>query len=740
MKVIRFFLALLLFFQLFSASAGNADSSSTRRRPTVGLVLSGGGAKGFAYIGLLRVLNETGLQVDYIGGTSIGSIIGGLYALGYHPDSIEAMIRQQNWDNLLRDVIDRKYVAYEEKEFGEKFIVTLPFREKKIALKSSLYYGQEINLLLNRYFSPAYNVTDFRDLPTPFLCIGTDLLTGRDVVLDKGYLPMAIRASMSIPGFFSPVEYMDLYLVDGGVINNYPVMNVKDMGAEFIIGGDVQTGLKPRDQLTSITNVLEQVVTFSRMDANEIGYALTDFYIPVNTGKYGVMDFTSYDSIIAIGERVARDNYDRIKALADSLNALEYRPMKEYIAGPVDSISIDNVEYSGFDKIPVKYFGDVFDGLKNSTIAVADLEGAVRMLYGSRFFEGVSYEIENENGKRNLHIRAKDAETGYISAGIHYDNDYRGSVIVSGAFRNLLGKRTKLFADLVLGTEPRFRAMYLFDNGIKPGVGVKVDFYKFAFSVYERDVKTNAIDFINYKGSVFFNQSLKNLYSFRTGADYEYFSFRQEIVTDSLLEEFKDFSSYVTLFAAMNADTRDRPYFSTRGFVTRARVEYIIPASENWSNQLFSNSLISYVNYIHSVPLTRKLILKPGLFVGTTLRQNDVPPIHHTFALGGLNPNNYVDKHIPFAGLRFLQSFGYHTYIARMKLQWEVINKVYLTGMIDAGANQESFDDLFKSQNQMVGYGVTASYDSMIGPVELTVMGSNFNPGIQLFLNVGFWF
>jgi NTE family protein len=731
---------ILVVLLIASTYAEKADTTLSGKRPSVGLVLSGGGAKGFAYIGLLRVLNEVGLKVDYVGGTSIGSIVGGLYATGYHPDSIEKMIRQQDWDNLLTDVLERKYISYEEKEFGEKFVVTLPIKEKKIALRSSLYEGQEINLLLNRYFSPVYNVTDFNDLPIPFICIGTDLVTGKAIVLDEGNLAMAIRASMSIPGYFSPVDYKDHYLVDGGVINNYPALEVKEMGAEFIIGGDVQEGLHERDQLKTLTGIINQVITFNRTEANEQGYAVTDLYVPISTKPYGVMDFTEYDSIIAIGERVARAHYDEIKALADSLNALEFRAINEFNAAPLDSISIDNISYKGFNKIPVKYFGDIFDELKNSTIAVSDLENIVHSLSGTRFFDHVSYEIENKDGKSDLVIRAADGEVGYVSAGIHYDNDYRGSILINGAFRNLLGKRTKLFADLVLGTEPRFRALYLFDNGVKPGVGIKLDFYKFAFDTYEKDEKTNEIIFRNYKASLFYNQSLKNRINFRTGGDYEYFSFRQNIIQDSLLELFEDFSSYITLFVVFNADTRDRAFFSTKGFIAKARVEYVIPFSENWSQDLFTNSFIAYINYLQDVRLGKRFTLKPGLFVGTTLRQDDTPPIHHTFALGGLNPSNYVDKHIYFTGLRFLQSFGYHTYVARLKLQYNIFRKFYLTGQLDAGANEVNIEDIIKSENQALGYGLTVGYDSMIGPVGLTAMGSNLNSGLLWFLNVGFWF
>jgi len=164
-----------------------------QERPTVGLVFSGGGAKGWAYIGLLRVIQEAGLPIDYIAGASAGSIVGGFYALGYHPDTMEKLIREQDWDALMQDKIDLKYISFFDKEYGGHYIFTLPVKEKKIGLKASLYEGQNIDLLLNRYYSVAYKDTLFKDFQTPFLCIGTDLFDGKQIVLDRGYLPVAIR-------------------------------------------------------------------------------------------------------------------------------------------------------------------------------------------------------------------------------------------------------------------------------------------------------------------------------------------------------------------------------------------------------------------------------------------------------------------------------------------------------------------------------------------------------------------
>lgn len=739
---LSFVVALLIWVFIRPGDVFSQDGqrTKTQKRPTVGLVLSGGGAKGFAYIGLLKVIQEAGLPIDYIGGTSIGSIMGGLYAVGYHPDSIAKMVRSINWDNLLTDKIERKYIAYEEKEFGEKFVITLPVKNKSVALSPALYQGQEIDLLLNHYFSPAFGVHDFENLQIPFLCMGTDLLNGNEVILDSGYLPKAIRASMSIPGYFSPVDYEGYYLGDGGVVNNFPVKDLKDKGVDIIISGDVQPPLRStREELSSITDIVDQIITFNRGPANVIGRELSDIYVPMNT-KYGIMDFSDYDSIIAFGERVSRPYYDRFKALADSLNKIGPRPMKTFNAGPVHDIFINSVQISGYKKFAGPYFRNYFNLKEDTLFTLAEIERSIRQMYGTRFFEKVDYEVNTHGNRSDLLINVKEADPGYLSAGIHYDNDYEASVLITGSFRNVLGKRSKLFTDLVLGQNPRIRAFYMLDNGAQPGIAAKGEFYSFKFNMYEGEKKINEIIFTNYKVSAFLNYSLKNLLNFRGGFEYEYFRFKQDVVADTALEAFSDFSSYGTFFVAFGVDSRDRAYFPTSGSKSELRLEYVMPLSKNWSKDLFTSSFILYWKYDVNYPVARHLVLRPGIFLGSTMSAENRPPLQHYFGFGGLNPNQYISTILPFTGLQFIQKTGYHAAILRMKLQYNFYKKLYATALLDFGATEEDFHEIFEPENFIIGYGATVGYDSFIGPLEFTLMGSNLNSKPMVFLNLGFWF
>jgi len=715
-------------------------SEKPSKRPSVGLVLSGGGAKGFAYIGLLRVIQEAGLPIDYIGGSSIGSIIGGLYALGYHPDSIAKMIRSQEWDDLLKDVIDRRYIAYEEKEYGEKTIVKLPIRNKKLGLGSSMYQGQEVNLLLNKYFSPAYKTTDFSKLQTPFLCMGTDLLTGNAIVLNKGYLPMAVRASMSIPGYFSPTEYMGYYMVDGGVVNNYPVKEVKEMGAQIILGGDVQSGLySNREQLYSITAIADQITSFARVESNLVGDSLTDLKVRFKMA-YGMMDFDKYDSIIAFGEKVARAHFAEIKALADSLNAIEFKPVKKYQEKPLDSIRVDSIIIRGNKKLHNYYFSSLFRQKKSAKMAISELEANIRKLYGSGYFDHVFYSFEQENGRNNLVIEALENGPGSLAAGLHFDNNYSVGIIVSGAFRNVLGRNSKLFADVNISLSPRVRVVYLLGFGGKAALGLAADFYQFRFGDYDGSYKVNQIDFTNNKGSLFFQYTFRNMFSFKAGFDYEYFRFQQDVDVDTILDNYDQFSSYGTVFLSLNLDSRDRPSFAHRGATVTLRGEYVMPFSDNFSRDIFSNAGVVWLKYDHYLPLSRRFVLVPGLFAGGAVWENNEPPLQHIFGVGGLCSRNYVEQYVGFTGIQFIQQFGYYSAIGRLKLQYNLYKNIYLTARTDVGADVIEFKDLVKSSSLMCGYGITAGYSSFIGPVEVTLMGSNMNPSPMLFVNIGYTF
>lgn len=734
---------ILLLFTILSVMSVSAqsrqDSTAVPKRPTVGLVLSGGGAKGFAYIGVLKALQKAGLRVDYIGGTSIGSIIGGLYALGYSPDSIARIIRSQNWDNLLHDVVPRKYIAFEEKGYEENSIATLPIEKNKISLKSSLYEGQEIDLLLNRYFTADYKVTNFSKLPTPFICMATNILNGKAVTLKSGYLPEAIRASMSIPAYLSPVHYQGKYLVDGGVIDNYPARQVKAMGANLIVGCDVQHGLtKDIKKLNSVPKVLQQVISYYRMAANNAGYKITNLYIPINM-NYEVMDFDDYDSIIAIGERAAQKHFKQIKALADSLNKIKYEPVRKHNTRPLDSVRISEVHYQGYKRIPLRFLEKYFNKYRNSEMSIQNLERTINEVYGTKYFSHVSYELQPRGEHTDLLIKVKEASPGEIGAALHYDSDYQGSILIYSVLRNVLGKGSKLFAQTTLGSNPRFKMLYLINNGAKVGLGASLDFYSLNFNQYQNNIKKTDYEFINFSGAAFINATLKNIFNFRGGFEFDRFRLGQTALDLDTVMHSNEISSYGNLFFTFNADTYDRAYFPTKGFRTELSFKYQLNIASENNETAFSSAPFIYLNYNQNIKLADKWVFSPGFFGGMTLGLVTPPP-QNKFYLGGQNPNNYLHSFIPFTGLRFVQKTGNNLLVARGRLRFNFMKNFYLTGAVDFGEISNNFRNPSETSGLIVGYGLTVSYNSFIGPVQLSLMNSNQPAKAILYFNLGYWF
>ena len=332
----------LLIFLLVITIYFRAQSQELPHRPKVGLVLSGGAAKGMAHVGVLKVLEEVGIQPDIITGTSMGSIIGGLYAIGYRADTLEKLLLGLDWDRALSDRIDLQSVLFEEKNFFENQILQLSIEDGKIQAPSGLIRGQQILSLLTRLSLPAYRIEDFRQLPIPFRCVVADVISAEHLTLDRGCLPEAMRASMSIPSVFTPIKRDGALFIDGGLIRNFPVEEAKEWGADIIIG--VYTGrLKAEpEELNSFSNILMQAGFLLSIRDAEAQLPLVDIYIEPDLRGYESQDFKKADSIIVRGEQAARLQFDRLKALADSLRALGPSPNPPSLSA-IDSLCIDHI-------------------------------------------------------------------------------------------------------------------------------------------------------------------------------------------------------------------------------------------------------------------------------------------------------------------------------------------------------------------------------------------------------------
>ena len=285
--------------------------------------MSGGGAKGLAHVGILKAIDSAGLKVDYITGTSMGSIIGAMYAAGYSGKQIEEINKDIDWNIMLSGKPQYKNVNMEERRDYNNYAIEVPMKNFKPAITTGMVESEEIYIYFNKIFFPYYENKDFTKFSIPFKCIATDLATGDAIVLDSGEVVKAIRASMAIPGVFESVTNGDKKYVDGGIIRNFPVTDCKKMGADYIIGVNLFPGLFKADELNNAMDVMYQITQYR--DAADLAKEkkLCNLLIEPPLGEYSAGSFSSSKEIEAIGREVGKLYYPYLKKLADSINALQ---------------------------------------------------------------------------------------------------------------------------------------------------------------------------------------------------------------------------------------------------------------------------------------------------------------------------------------------------------------------------------------------------------------------------------
>ena len=428
----NYFLLLLLLFLGFQ----NAFAQE-KERPKIGLVLSGGGAKGLAHIGVLKAIEEAGVKIDFIGGTSMGAIVGGLYASGYNASQIDSIFKVSDFDQLLKDYIPRSSKNFYEKENDEKYALVLPFDKWKVGLPYAYSKGLNIYGLLNKLLHNDRHERNFNELPTPFLCIATDIETGKQIVLDHGYLAQAIMASATFPSLFSPIVIDDKLLIDGGVVNNYPIDEVKKLGADIIIGVDVQSGLKSRQELNNATRILVQISNLQMMDNMEAKKERTDIYIKPDISEYSVISFSDGVEIIKKGEEASFVVYEKIKALGTNYS----KPKLGLCEGKMDTLSIAEIQINPLKNYTRAYVIGKLGFRPGIKLTYDELKTGIDNLNATQNFSAIGYSFEKKDQadifKLNL---VENPIKSFLRFGLHYDNLYKSGVLINVNKKKLILK------------------------------------------------------------------------------------------------------------------------------------------------------------------------------------------------------------------------------------------------------------------------------------------------------------
>ncbi|MEP3208931.1 MAG: patatin-like phospholipase family protein [Maribacter sp.] len=756
-KTILFVVSLFLSLHLSAQDANETEDTK------VGLVLSGGGAKGLAHIGALKVIEEAGVKIDFIGGTSMGAIVGALYASGYSANELDSIFRTTDFSRLIQDNLPRSAKTFYEKEDSERYAITLPFNKFKISVPPAYSGGQNIYHELVRLLYHVKDVQDFTQLPIPFVCIGTNVETGEEVVLNKGYLPQAIMASGTLPSLFEPASVDGKVLIDGGVVNNYPIYKVKDLGADVIIGVDVQHGLSSREELLSATEILLQINNFRSAAAMEEKSRKTDIYIRPNMDDYTVLDFNQGNAIVRMGEAAARNEYTALKELSMSQNkqsaAIKTIAANESIIINRLVLSGDNANYSrGYVKGKLRFE-------LGKEITFKKLQQGISNLSATGNFQTIRYQLLSNGLGEDLVLRL-DENPGktFLRLGAHYDDLYKSAAMINLTRKNFLMKDDVASFDFILGDNVRYNLQYYIDKGSYWSFGFNSRFNDFEKEVDFDIIRSNYevpnvgnVNTINMGVQDFTNQAYvqtvwQEEFAFTTGVEHKFLKYSTRTLAElenqneNVLAQARidgngrtlfEKSNFYSAFGKLTLDTYDDKYFPTKGFFFDGDFHFYILSSD--FNDNFKEFSVSKARIGGAFSIFDNLSINVETEGGFKLGTSNVTSFD--FVLGGFG-TNLINNFIPFYGYDFLSLPGNSYVKAYGRVDLEVAPKNHLLFAANF-ANVE--DDLFRTgewftEPTFSGFAFGYGLESFLGPIQVIYSWSPEVDKGNFFFSVGYWF
>lgn len=717
-------IAILMCFLLFI---------SLNARQKIGLVLSGGGAKGLAHIGVLKVLEEANIRPDYITGTSMGGIIGGLYAIGYTPAQLEQMVKAQNWEDLLLDVIPHNYVTIQEKEDKGNFALQIDINDYKIKLPSGMVKGQNLGLLLSKLTWHVQYEDDFNNFPIPFACVATNIETGEAVVLNKGLLPEALRATMSIPTAFTPIEIDEKLLVDGGVVRNLPVGEAKDMGADFIIGVNVGSPLRKKEKLNDLIAVMTQAIGFAGEKSVTEAENMCDILIKPDITGFSMTSFNKADSLIARGKKAALKQFDVLKTIGRKNNraSISVEQLKNE-----DKLPIVKIKTYGQKKVSSKLIRTKLKFDTPAMISIREIEKRVQRLYATGFFETVTYSLMPIEEGLQLNVKLKEKLDDKLQLGLHYNSETEAGLVFNTVIRNKLFRGERFSLSALLSGFPQAKASYFIYTGYEPGIGlgIKASFHNyetFLFDPLVDNKKLLSAEFRSIRSSIELQSLITHSATIGVGFEKEFDDFETIVTSDLPLKEEYEFSS---LYAYYIYDTISRKAYPEKGTYLKSTLKAISKGGLEFKDK--NNYRMFLTNFKRYFKLSKSLTLIKGAKTGFTFG-NDPHSVHYML-LGG-NTKTF-ENIIWFAGLNRFELAYKHILSDEWGLQYEVYDNLFLQGIVKFASVDDDFDELFKASTFLVTYGLHLGWLSPIGPIELSAYKCNKHKTPSAYFKIGYDF
>jgi NTE family protein len=715
---------------------------SQEKQPKVGLVLSGGGAKGFAHIGILKEIDKAGIQLDYIGGTSMGAIVGGLYAAGFTGIQIEAIAKETDFVSVLRDILPRSSSTFFEKEYLEKTGITLPVKKGAVGLPKAVSKGQNVLSLLFELLDSTEDLEDFSKLPIPFFCVATDVENGREVLIEKGSLPIALRASSSFPTLLNPVTLEGKLLIDGGLANNFPVSILKSKGLDIIIGVDVEGELSEKEKLSSAVDILNQIVSYQMYRKSAEEKEKLDVYIHPEISEFSVVDFGKKDEILESGNEAAKKYREVFKEIAakqinkKKKKGLKVNRSKRFISN-IDLINNNNYSRAFvLGKLNIKV-GD--------SISRQEISKRIYLLSATKSYERIEYQLKKqENNTYQLNFILKEAkEDATLSLGVHYDYLYKSGLLANYSQKHLLVENDLFSLNVILGDNLRYNLNYFVDNGFYISYGFRSRYNHFRANskfnpVVSKYPSISSIDLIHtdISNQLFVQTTFDRKFALGLGIEHKHLKASTETITISGNETIIDNSEYFSTFGYLKIDTYDKKYFVTKGYFADLNFKWYLKSSDYNNN--FNSFALAKGTIGFATTFADRLTFQMTNEAGFTLN-NSIPDIFD-FHIGGYN-QNYINTFISLYGYDFAELSDASFLKSEFKFNYRFTEKQYVSFIANyARLDDNVFESIGVFNDIKSGYAVGYSYNSLLGPLELKYSWSPDTNQNFLLFNLGFWF
>lgn len=771
MKRYAILVALAIMASISLAQQNNKTVQLAPPRPKVGIVLGGGGAKGAAHIGVLKYLEELGIPVDYVAGTSMGAIIGGLYAMGYSPDELAQLIAEMNWSQYVGNSIDRSAMSQCIRKRYSTSAINIPFsldgvintnrQHPAVSIMPSAFVNNTALINLFNSLCVGYQKDmDFNDLPIPFACVATDINTGEEVIIRNGSVPTAMRASMAIPGVFSPVNMNGLMLVDGGLVNNFPADVVQEMGADIIIGVDVPDKNDiNEDAAISLPEVFVRLIDNAISTKREENRERCSIYMMPDISGYGTLSFShdAIDTLVNRGYKKAKDFHIPLLKIKQYLDSVNGEPLNKQLRATkarnladepvfISSIVFNHKGTSGqsFQKNWLLHKS----GLKiGSFMSEQDINRAVDLYRGTGAFNDITY-ILNENdtvGSYTLTMNFKPTQPHIVGLGIRYDTEEGAAMHInlginekklSGFKMNLIGR---------LSYNPRFNITSTYSMLNLADFNLTYEYINQHYRQLHDNGSYSNLNYVQHKTSVYATQLQRINWHMALGATFTSTFFGKAGIfdddhdsqaTNTTLNANRIDNHLFSPFVYINYDNRDAEYFALHGINTTLKTHINFDIGTGGSSyEDLSFSILGYIT-----PGNKRFTIIPKLYSRYVIGYPFYANLLNT--VGGDIAERHSEYQMPFIGINHIDEVPDWATIACCDIRYNFYGKHYVTASYNYlyGITPYGNPDGSHSYKRYSGLGIRYSYNSFIGPITLTGQWSDYTNKFSVYSSIGYIF